>query len=279
MCEHTKARGKYMGTLDILESLVERLDGPQLHELNVIPWAAPVISFGNLSHSRIATLGLNPSNREFVDNSGLELDGHERRFHTLRSLGIKRWSQINGDHLKLILDSCNNYFEGNPYDTWFQSLNKLLAGVNATYYGMFSDACHLDLVPYATACKWVELNTAQRVLLLQLAGDALGILLRDSVVDVLVLNGQSVIENFQIIGDTKFKKKAVAKWTLPRKDSRGVTGYAYTGTVSRVSGIDLGREVSILGYSHNIQSSFGVTTQVRDSIQKWIARNTNEVFC
>lgn len=264
---------------EILATLVNRLEGNQLRELNVIPWAAPVISFGDLSRSRIATLGLNPSNREYVDVSGKELTGSERRFHTLKSLGIKRWSQATDEHFDQILMSCDKYFEGNPYDTWFQALNKLLVGVEATYYGMFSDACHLDLVPYATSCKWVELSTNQRTCLLKIVGDALGLLLKNSSVEVLVLNGRSVIDNLQMIGDARFKERAIPSWTLPRRDSKGVIGYAYTGVVSEISGISLDREITVLGYSHNIQSSFGVTTQVKDAIQRWITRNTNEVFC
>ncbi len=37
-----------MNSIDVLESLVRRLDGPLLGTLKVIPWAAPVLSFGNL---------------------------------------------------------------------------------------------------------------------------------------------------------------------------------------------------------------------------------------
>lgn len=268
-----------MSTLDVLSTLVRRLDGPHLRELSVIPWAAPVLSFGNLSQSRIATLGLNPSNREFVDLAGKELDGCHRRFHTLRSLGIKRWSEATNDHLQRIQESCNDYFAGNPYDGWFQALDKLMVGTSVSYYGLFSKACHLDLVPYATACKWTELTTKQRTALLNSGGDALGLLLRESPVEVLVLNGQSVIENLQLIGGCTFKREAVPGWTLPRRASSGVTGYAYTGNLCQISGVGLGREISVLGYSHNIQSSFGVTTQVKSAIQQWITHSANEVFC
>lgn len=268
-----------MSTMEILETLVRRLNGPRLRELNVIPWASPVISFGNVSRSKIATLGLNPSNREFVDVSGKELDGVRRRFHTLRSLGIKRWSQVSETHIELIMESCNNYFQRNPYDGWFQALNKLLVGANASYYGMFSDACHLDLVPYATACKWTDLSTVERTALLESAGDALGFLLRDSSIEVLVLNGRSVIENLQAIGNSRFQQRNIPDWTLPRRGSEGVAGYAYTGKISQVLGVELGREISVLGYSHNIQSSFGVTTKVKTAIQGWITSSANEVFC
>lgn len=268
-----------MSTLNILSAMIHRLESSWLSELGVIPWAAPVISFGNLSQSKIATLGLNPSNREFVDLAGNELDGHCRRFHTLRSLGIKAWSEATSDHLRQIIDSCNNYFYGNPYDGWFRALDKLIVGTSVSYYGLFSQACHLDLVPYATACKWGELSSAQKAALLNSESVTLGLLLRESTIEVLVLNGQSVIENLQMIAGCTFKKNAVPDWTLPRRSSAGVTGYAYTGKICKISGVDLGREIPILGYSHNIQSSFGVTTQVKDAIQQWITHNTNEVFC
>ena len=76
-------------TLEILTSLTQQLDNVAVERLDVIQWAAPVISFGNMSQSKIATLGLNPSNREFVDLAGNELCGHERRFHTLKSLNLR----------------------------------------------------------------------------------------------------------------------------------------------------------------------------------------------
>lgn len=265
-----------MSTLNILKELVTRLDEPHLRELNVIPWAAPVLSFGNLSQAKVATLGLNPSNREFVDIAGNELQGTDRRFHTLDSLGLKRWSDINQEQLTKIQDSCNYYFEGNPYDSWFKALNKLIAGTNASYYGMFAEACHLDLVPYATACKWVQLSTKQRSALLKCSGDALGMLIKESDVDVLILNGQSVIEQLQTVSGCKLVRKAVPAWTLPRREGDGVSGFAYTGKIHQILGVSLGREVSVLGFSHNIQSSFGVTTKVKESIQQWITYGASD---
>lgn len=268
-----------MSMLDIVASLVRPLDDTYLRNLRVIPWASPVISFGDASKSKIATLGLNPSNREFVDIAGEELTGPERRFHTLESLNLKSWSEAKETHLQEIIDSCNGYFFGNPYDGWFQALEKLIMGANVSYYGMFSNACHLDLVPYATECKWVDLTSQQRNELLKSGGDALALVLQVSPIEMLVLNGQSVIENLQLVSGITFEKEAIPDWTLPRKDSSGVVGYAYTGKISQISGIDLGREISILGFSHNIQSSYGVTNQVKNSIQSWITDSTSGVFC
>src|SRR5207302_775531 len=116
----------------------------------VIPWSSPVPVFGNLETAKVATLGINPSNREFVDVSGNELDGNSRRFHTLRSLDIPTWTKAKDRHLQLINDSCSDYFQRNPYDAWFRKLDSIITGTNTSYYHSLSHACHLDLVPYAT---------------------------------------------------------------------------------------------------------------------------------
>src|SRR5688572_16748597 len=117
-----------------LTTLINRLDSNAVLGTGVIQWGCPVPSFGDLSTSRVATLGLNPSNREFVDESGNELVGTSRRFHTLKSLGLRSWSDVDSRHLRLMLESCYSYFLGNPYDRWFKILDQVVAGTNASYY-------------------------------------------------------------------------------------------------------------------------------------------------
>lgn len=152
---------------------------------NVIHWGSPVPFFGDLKTSKIATLGINPSNREFVDNDGNELDGEQRRFHTLKSLGINKWSDIKKHHINLISDSYRKYFYKNPYDRWFRELDDILLGVGASYYCDAVSACHLDLVPYATENKWSGLTNKQRRNLMDLSKDNLGQLLKNSPVRLL----------------------------------------------------------------------------------------------
>ncbi len=262
----------------MLSTLVTCLNHAALSGTNVIPWSCPVPSFGDLSRSIVATLGLNPSNREFVDDSGNELDGASRRFHTLKSLGLSRWADANARHLQLIIDSCRAYFRRNPYDGWFKKLDHIISGTKASYYSASAKACHLDLIPYATACKWTALSRLQRTSLLAAADDTLGLLLRDSPVRVLILNGNSVVEQFQDIAGIRLRKQAMRDWSLPRYSHSGVTGFAYKGTVRDISGVRLEREVLVLGFNHNIQSSFGVTTQVTAAIRRWIARCADEAF-
>ena len=259
-----------------LTTLVDRLDSAPVSGTDVIPWGCPVPSFGDLSTSKVATLGLNPSNREFMDESGNELHGPLRRFHTLNSLGLKSWSDADSRHLRLILETCRSYFFGNPYHAWFKKLELVVTGAKASYYDASLPACHLDLIPYATACKWTALTAQQRSTLLTIARDTLGLLIRSSPVDILILNGKTVVDQFQDISGAQLERIEMPAWSLPRQSKSDVTGFAYRGIVDTLSGIKLGRNVLVLGYNHNLQGSFGVSTKVILQIRGWIARATKE---
>lgn len=253
-----------------LATLLDRLDDTRLLQNGVISWGAPVPSFGNVSTSRVATLGLNPSNREFVDEAGDELMGTARRFHTLRSLNLRSWLEADARHVELIADSCRRYFETNPYDRWFRRLDNAISATGSSFYGPNANACHLDLVPYATAAKWTELAGLQRRSLLGQMGDILGLLLRDSGIRLLILNGRSVVEHFEEVTDTTLQTIPMERWTLPRRSGRGVPGIAFRGMVDRLGSVSLGYDLTVLGYNHNLQSSFGVTRKVIAAISRWI---------
>jgi hypothetical protein len=259
-----------------LTTLIDRLDSPAISGTDVIRWGCPVPAFGDLSSSRVATLGLNPSNREFVDELGDELQGPFRRFHTLKSLGLASWLEVDARHLRLILESCRTYFLGNPYDRWFKKLDPVVSGAKASFYGTSCGACHLDLIPYATKRKWTELTARQQSSLLAVAADTLGLLLRDSPVRILILNGRSVVERFQDIAGICLERQQMPAWSLPRQPKPDITGIAYRGVVDTLSGIRLPHEILVLGYNHNLQGSFGVTTEVIHAIRGWIAQAVDE---
>lgn len=261
-----------------LTTLINRLDSAVISGTDVIRWGCPVPSFGDLSTSRVATLGLNPSNREFVDEAGNELQGVVRRFHTLNSLGLKSWSDVDARHLRLILETCRLYFLRNPYYAWFKRLDLIVSGAKASYCDPSCGACHLDLIPYATARKWTELTAQQRALLLTVASDTLGILLRDSPVRILILNGRSVVKQFQDIAGACLEELEMPAWSLPRQSKTDVAGVAYKGMVDTLSGITLEHRVLVLGFNHNLQSSFGVPTKVIHEIRGWIAQASKEAI-
>jgi hypothetical protein len=263
---------------NVVSYLISRLVGASQKDTKVIPWSCPVPSFGDISRSRIATIGINPSNKEFVDDNAKELAGKERRFHTLRSLGLKTWADAEETHLREIALTCQKYFETNPYDRWFRELDFLISGTSFSYYSPLFSACHLDVVPFATSCKWSELTTEHRSNLFSISGDALGRLVRDSQLQILVLNGSSVVTQFQKICSIALASARKPSWELPRPGGRGVIGYAYEGSISILAGVQLNREVTVLGFNHNIQSSFGVTREVKASIRRWISKRAQEIL-
>jgi hypothetical protein len=262
-----------------LTTLLNRMDSAMLASTRVIRWGAPVPSFGDPSSSLVATVGLNPSNREFVDDAGQELCNAKRRFHTLTSLGLSAWSDANTRHLQLILRSCCTYFRNNPYDRWFKKLDQILRGTAASFYTDLFPACHLDLIPYATSVKWMELDHRERRTLLDATADALGLLLRDSPVRIVILNGKTVVEQFQYIADTMLDEIRMSAWSLPRESGSDIPGFAYKGNIHQLAGVGLNRDILVLGYNHNIQSSFGVTTKAMISIRNWIAEESTAALC
>jgi hypothetical protein len=259
-----------------LTTLIDRLDGPSVSDTDVIRWGSPVPSFGDLSSARVATVGLNPSNREFMDELGNELQGPFRRFHTLSSLGITSWADADSRHLRLIIESCYSYFFGNPYDAWFRRMDQIISGANASFYDPSCAACHVDLIPYATARKWTDLTLRQRQVLLGAAADTLGLLLKDSQVRVLILNGRSVVEQFEDIAGIRLEQRKMPAWSLSRRSKPDIAGIGYRGVVDTLSGVRLPHQITVLGYNHNLQGSFGVTTQVIRAIRAWIAESTRE---
>ena len=254
-----------------LATLLNRMDSAELAGTSVIKWGAPVPSFGDLSSSLVATVGLNPSNREFVDDAGQELCNADRRFHTLGSLGLSAWSDADTRHLQLILRSCCMYFQNNPYDKWFKKLDQIVCGTAASFYADLYPACHLDLIPYATSAKWTDLDQRERTVLLNATADALGLLLRDSPVRVVILNGKTVVQQFQYATGVELDEKEMPTWSLPRESGNNIAGFAYMGNIHQLAGVRLNRDILVLGYNHNIQSSFGVTTEAIRAIRDWVA--------
>jgi hypothetical protein len=245
--------------------------------LGAIPWASPVVSFGNPFASKVATLGLNPSNLEFVDSVGKQLLEPNNRFESLSSLRATSWSDVAELGAQRILQSCEDYFFRNPYDHWFKRLDRILVETGASYYSRIGEsACHLDLVPFATANKWSALTRDQRARLIELGVPSLARTLSASDVRVLVLNGSTVVREFgRLMPPGSIQSQVQPSWAL--QDGR-VQGIAYAGRISKVGSNHLRRELLVLGFNHNIQSSFGVTTQVVANIAAWIGRHTAGVL-
>ena len=79
----------------------------------MIEWACPVPFFGHAERARIASVGLNPSDKEFCDNEGHALSDSWRRLATLDSLGLQHWSAAGPEQRSDVAQACSDYFELN----------------------------------------------------------------------------------------------------------------------------------------------------------------------
>ncbi len=257
-------------------SFLEQLEDEQVREAGIVPWACPVPYFGRISSAQMATVGLNPSIREFADPAGDELQGSTRRFPTLTSLGLRSWTEADASHVGAIANACNDYFTRNPYQRWFDILDRVLTEADYSYYSDERSACHLDLVPFATHSRWGALGVRQRQYLLMLAGRHLGSILIQTSIRMLILNGRSVIAHLSSISDAVFDVAAVDGWAL-RAGSRSVPGFAYIGTATRIGGVHFEAPLALIGFNHNLQSSFGVTRRVSRAIGTWVSSIVSEL--
>jgi hypothetical protein len=215
-----------------------------LIDCHVLVGSTPVVAFGDPSRSLVATLGLNPSRIEFKER-GLELTGKLRRFETLRSLGVERLDDAPDEIVARVWQRCADYFHGNPY-RWFNRLERVLNSVDASYFR--DSACHLDLSQWATDPTWNDLPRKVRE---RLVADDAGFLrtqLQAESIRLLLLNGQAVLAAFQtVLGGRLFREPQTVV-------DRSVTTQLYTGQIG---------DVRVIGWSTNLQSSFGVTTALQ----------------
>lgn len=147
-----------MGGSDSLDWLAARICREPPDMSLVVPDSTPVLCFGDQRTARVATLGINPSFREFLGADARLLTGRQRRLQTLQSLGAVRLSELTDDQVRRVLDDCYDYFDGNPCE-WFDALGPVLEQFGVSYKDR--SACHLDLVQWATEQAWTCRNVSK----------------------------------------------------------------------------------------------------------------------
>lgn len=223
-----------------------RLREPIPAGCEVLAGSTPVAAFGNPATSRVATLGINPSKLEFQDGRGNELTGSKRRFETLTSLCVDQLIDADLQTVQRVWDRCTGYFHGNPYTGWFNRLDEILQGVGASYYA--DTACHLDLTQWTTSRKWQDVDGGARATLVAADREFLRAQLENEPIELLLLNGRAVVNAFRdsLGGTLKQEPDAIADGI--------VTTSIFTGSFG---------DVRVVGWSTNLQSSFGVTRVLR----------------
>lgn len=144
-----------ISSCDIRERLNARLRQPPL--ASSVPQSLPVLFFGDLFTAGVATVGLNPSNQEYLGPNGMELDGPARRFETLTSLGAADRSSLTDEQCDRAIQTMRTYFQPEkPVYGWFRSLDRVTKAMGYKYE--IGEVIHLDLAQEATNPTWSALS-------------------------------------------------------------------------------------------------------------------------
>ena len=231
---------------EVPDYIERRIRCPVPADSRVIPGTTPVVAFGDVSQARVATLGINPSRVEFLDRQGNELIAFDRRLATHRSLGVSDLGKAPAAAIHQVLADCNGYFQRNPYRRWFDQLEPVLKACGASYYD--ETACHLDLVQWATDPAWSNLPIeVQRRLLRDDAPFLLEQLTNENI-EILLLNGQMVVST-----TSKEMNTTLDEFGLAHQDTPLFAGMVWD-------------RIKIVGWSKNLQSSWGVTRKLKKAI-------------
>lgn len=229
----------------------------------IVASSTPVLFFGNINNSKVATLGINPSKNEFLKN-GEELSGIERRFQTLNSLGSTSHENLTDEQIQKIVNSCLVYFKANPYRKWFDILeNFILQKLSVSYYS--GSACHLDIVQWATDPIWRNLDQKTKNLLIKNDIEFLSIQLQVEKIDTLLINGKGATEIF-----IEYFNPTLIKQDKLLVGNKSCNVYSYELKLKN-------KIVKIYAWSNNLQSTVGLTNQMRDEIGNWVKEKSNFV--
>ena len=223
---------------EILKRIRSNYPGKDL----VVNQSTPVLSFGDFQNAEVITLGINPSNREFEDKKGELLKNQLRRLQTLSSLKSSDCSSLSKEQSVKVFEGCVNYFNRRPYN-WFDKFGPILEAIGYSFYSS-PFAAHVDLVQWATQKKWKDISKGEQNMLIQEGRSFLKYQLKSENVHTILLNGITVINAFQDWSDVKLEYSSL---NIP-KGGKLVTGF-------------YDDRIRIIGWSINIQSSWGVTSE------------------
>ncbi len=226
----------------------------------VIAGSTPVIAFGNPEKAWAASLGINPSRREFVDDDGTLLGGGRRRLATLRSLGAASLEALTDEQVATVAADCAAYFRRRPYRLWFDPLDQLLrAGIGASYSD--GTACHLDLVQWATDPVWalIDGKSIRQALIEDGLPHLRAQLAANPQISVVLCNGRQVIDQVIRAGLADLRLAGLLR-------SGAVKCELYAG---RADG--RGSQACWLAWSANLQSGWGVSTALKQQLSDWLA--------
>ena len=217
--------------------------------------ALPALAEGHLEIARVATIGINPH-------------GGPHTNEWLR----EKYSPLDKGGAERLWEHKTTYFEYKKY-RYFSSLERILKKCGFSYGGQYdhedhySDcfACSLDIAQWPTNPRWGQVpKTAQEELLRDGAPFLRKILEKNPRVKLMLGNGSSVVEGLEKAFGVRFNKT---------KPIKGLWRY----DVQMYDSALLGRR--FIGWSVNLQSSPGVSNELRDEVAKRVGELVSGICC
>ncbi|MGH2532607.1 MAG: hypothetical protein ACRDJW_09900 [Thermomicrobiales bacterium] len=228
-----------------------------------VPESLPILFFGDLLTARIATVGLNPSRREYTDKRDRELDGPQRRFETLRSLGATDRAILSPEQCNKAVATMRAYYRpSGPAYSWFAPLVRVVRGMGFEY--ATGDVAHLDLVQEATDPTWSALNAKHpdEALALRTAdGPFLRWQMEAFPLNVLVCNGRTVFDGVCQLTEAEF----VASHKIARLNCHVA--------VAKVGG----RRLGVIGWNIPLARPTGLTSEDQVALGRHFAQHLAEL--
>jgi uracil-DNA glycosylase len=140
--------------------LYERLRQPP--SASTVADSLPVLFFGDLFTAEVATVGLNPSDQEYLTGGGQPLVGPAQRFATLASVGVIDRASLTDEQCANAIEWMRAYYDaGKPvFGAWFNGLKRVVAGFGASFEDR--SAVHLDLIQESTGPVRSKLEPPER---------------------------------------------------------------------------------------------------------------------
>jgi hypothetical protein len=193
--------------LEVLLMIIERIKRKIDLGMYIVPQITPIIYFGNYDAAKACTVSLNPSNKEFTDNTDRLLDERNaERLCSRKKLNRADNDELSDDEANTVLKYCTDYFKLRPLKSWFSHIDYFIKEYgNYSYYD--GTCVHLDLVQWATYKKWNDVpNSIQRY---HLKSDlpVLKYLLNKDF-EIIFLNGTTTVKNVRDCLDITLKEKS-----------------------------------------------------------------------
>ena len=223
----------------------------------VVKNSTPVVSFGNPYKALVATVGINPSSKEFLDNKNNILPQDQKRLVDLDSLNKTNLNQLDEKDAEKIIDGCYNYFKTGNHYKWFDQMEEHV--LQPTGYSYFDDtACHLDLIQWATDPVWSGIKSKEvQNMLLEQDKEFFIHQINKYNFETVFLNGKTVVEQVEKLGIVKLTEVAEVV-------------NLKTGNISRIKTGKVG-QTTFVGWGLNIPAK-ETTLQMRKALGQWLSQ-------